>query len=95
MTPTVGNVVATGKARAALDSADDVVIIAADASASPFGAAPTHLVDLYVSRTGWDPRANPGEWSLVALEPRLIHVWNSFSEIEGRTVMRNGIWVDT
>ncbi len=92
-TPTVRNVAVTGRARAALDSADDVVIIEAAATAARLDGIAADLIDLYVSRVGWDPRLEPGDWSLLTLRPRLIHAWNGVGEIEGRTIMRAGEWL--
>ena len=91
-TPTVRNANASGQARATLDDADDVVIIDADVRIDDFDHAQPSIVDAYVSRVGWDPRNNPGNWSLLTLTPRRVQSWNSIEEISGRTVMRDGVW---
>lgn len=93
-TATARNAGANGRARAALDNADDVVIFDTDVEAHPFDQAPTSLVDGYVESVGWDPRDNPGTWSLLVLRPRTGHVWNGPAEIDGRTIIRNGTWLD-
>ncbi len=92
-TPTVRNVLATGRARASLDSATDVAIIAAAARAVDFGDVPDATKVAYVPRVGWNPEDEQGAWSLIALAPRLIHAWNGVAEIKGRTIMRRGAWV--
>ena len=92
-TPTVRNVAATGRARAALDSTEDVVIIEAAASAASLDAVPEASMDFYVSTVGWDPRVESGNWSMLTLRPRLIHAWNGIGEIDGRTIMRRGEWL--
>jgi general stress protein 26 len=90
--PTVRNIIATGRARAALDDADDVAIISATAEAIPLTEVAPEVVESLVSRIGWDPRETSGDWSLIVLSPEMIHAWNSEPEIEGRTIMRNGEW---
>lgn len=93
-TPTARNASASGRARAALDDADDVVIFDADVESYPFDEAPAALVDGYIERVGWDPRDNAGTWSLLALRPRTGHVWNGPAEIDGRTIVRDSRWLD-
>jgi len=76
-TPTARNVAATGKARAALDSSDDVVLVTADRG----------VLDEFVKRVGWNPADQAGEWSLLVLTPRVIQAWHGSGEIDGRTIM--------
>jgi len=91
---TVRNASATGAVRAALDSADDVVIVDATAEAIALGDADPDTMRAFVDRVGWDPGAESGEWSLVVLSPTRIQAWRNVGEIEGRTVMRDGNWID-
>jgi len=93
-TPTARNARASGRARAALDNADDVVIFDTDVETQPFDDAPTAMVNGYIESVGWDPRDNPGSWSLLVLRPRTAHVWNGPAEIDGRTIIRDGRWLD-
>jgi hypothetical protein len=92
-TPTVRNAIASGVARATLDSADDVVIIDADVRVDDIVDVEPSKVDGYISRVGWDPREQSGTWSLLTLTPRRIQSWNGVGEIDGRTIMRNRTWV--
>ena len=92
-TPTVRNIAATERARAALDSTNDVVVIEASATATSLDEVGAEVVELFTSRVGWNPRKERGAWSMLALRPRMIHAWNSVSEIEGRTIMRRGEWL--
>jgi len=92
-TPTARNVLATGRARASLDSATDVVIIDAVAHGVDFRGVDKVTKAAYVSRVGWNPEDESGDWSLITLAPRLIHAWNGVSEIQGRTIMRQGAWI--
>jgi hypothetical protein len=93
-TPTVRNAVASGRARLALDSADDVVLIEAAAEVVDFESADEALTKPYVERVGWDPRDEPGTWSLILLTPRVVRAWNGVFEIAERTIMRDGAWID-
>lgn len=93
-TPTARNAIATGRARAALDNADDVVVFDADVETHAFNDASVALIDGYIECVGWDPRDNPGQWSLLVLRPRTGHVWNGPAEIDGRTIIREGHWLD-
>jgi hypothetical protein len=92
--PTVRNILATGRARAALDSAVEVVIISSSAKAIPLDEMDPETVERLVGRIGWDPRKASGRWSVLRLSPELIHAWNSEPEIEGRTIMRRGEWLE-
>ena len=92
---TAKNIVATGRARAALDSADDVVIIDTDARLVLFADAPQSTVEQYVHRVGWDPSNEPGEWALMVLTPIRGQAWIGPAEIAGRTFIRDGAWLET
>jgi len=92
-TPTARNVAATGKARAALDSADDVVLVTADATEEPFASADTAVLREFVNRIGWNPATESGEWSLLVLIPQVVQAWQGPGEIDGRTIMKNGEWL--
>lgn len=90
--PTVRNAVTSGKARATLDSADDVVIVDAHVHVEDIDSVEPSVVEGYIGRVGWDPRKNPGSWSVLTLSPTRVQAWNSANEIEGRTIMRGGVW---
>lgn len=93
-TLTVRNIAATGRARAALDDADDVVIIDTDAEVVSFDSADPAVVERYVARVGWDPRNMDGVWSLLFLTPTRAHAWIGPAEIEGRTIIRDRSWLN-
>jgi hypothetical protein len=92
-TTTVRNASASGRARATLDSADDVVILDTTATVAPLSELDAIELGAYVERVGWDPRGQPGHWSVLTLAPTRVQVWNGVDEIEGRTIMRNGEWL--
>lgn len=89
---TVRNLRRTGRARAALASTHDVVIIEGTVSftrptdlAPDFGAAFATLP--------LDPRRVPGT-VCVQLTPTRILTWRSPAEMSDRTVMAHGRWLD-
>ena len=91
-TPTVRNALATGRARACLDSASDVVVIDGAITGVDLQAARAELLDAYVERVGWDPRDDADAWTLLTLAPRRVQAWNGVAEMSGRTLMRDGVW---
>lgn len=93
-TATVRNIAETGRARVSLDSADDVVIIDTDARSVSFADAEPSLVEGYVERVGWNPGNESGEWVLLLLTPTRGHAWIGPAEIDGRTFIRDGVWLD-
>lgn len=90
---TTRNVEATGLARASLDDTSDVVIIHGTATAEPLEEVAPTVVESFVERADWDPRDGNGTFSLVSVIPDRILAWQSEPEIQGRTIMRNGVWV--
>ncbi len=96
--PTVRNAAGSGRAKAALDDADDVVLIDGTIEVFAFsaveaGAVEAGTIETYVRLLGWNPADQPGRWSMLVITPRTIRVWNGVSEIEGRTVMKQGAWL--
>ena len=91
---TTRNVETTGLARASLTDTLDVVIIDGSAAAEPLAVVASELVSSFADRTGWDPRREGGDFSLISLTPVRVVAWNSVEELQGRTIMRDGRWVD-
>ena len=48
----------------------------------------------YVTQSGWDPRAAGVPFVVHVLTPVRIQAWREANEIEGRTLMRDGRWLD-
>jgi hypothetical protein len=88
--PTVRNIWATGTARVAIGSYDDVTMIDGRVTLIPVADIQTDVADAY-AQVSHDPRAMPG---LVYLRftPQRAQVWNGFHEFTDRTVMRDGAW---
>jgi hypothetical protein len=89
---TARNIVASGEARLAVGRTRDVVMIDAtlektvEVQDEALGAA-------YVAQADWDPRASTGYVFLV-LRPLRVQAWREANELTGRTLMRDGSWLD-
>ena len=88
------NLAATGAARLALGSPDDVIVI--DASVADrvnVRDAKAQLAAGFTAAVGWDPRDIDGEWVFVRLTPARIQAYRGYDELEGRDVMLQGRWL--
>lgn len=92
---TATNLRASRQARLALGGSRDVVMIDAEGEVVPVrDESMDEAIARYKARTGWNPRREEGEWVLLLLRPVRIQVWSNVAEIKGRTVMRDGRWVE-
>ncbi|MFC0097213.1 hypothetical protein ACFFKH_06690 [Micromonospora marina] len=57
-------------------------------------ALPTEHGDRFGTRTGFDPRTliTPYRWHRIT--PRRIQAWREADELPGRTLKRDGRWLD-
>ena len=92
--PTVRNAASSGSAKVALDSADEVVLIDGEVEVIDFGAANRSAIDAYVERVGWNPAEQGGDWSLLSIAPKTVRAWNGVAEMQGRTIMKDGAWLE-
>ena len=82
-----------GRARVALPSTEDVVLIEGPVEFSALEADPA-LADAYAAKTTWDPRTEPEEFVFIRVRPRLIRAWRGVEELlAGKDVMRDGVWL--
>jgi hypothetical protein len=91
--PTGRNIERCGRARIALGSTRDVVMIEAvleriipvgDAGAA--GAA-------YAEQNDWDPRTAGDSYVFLMLRPHRVQAWRELNELSGRTLMKDGVWL--
>jgi hypothetical protein len=92
---TARNVEATRRARLGLGELRDVVMVDAAASTVAWSTAEPRLVDHFVSTRGWDPLGEPFDFAMLVLRPVRVQAWRSLEEIAGRTLMRDGSWLDS
>jgi hypothetical protein len=91
---TTRNVRSSGRARVALGTSRDVVMIDVVLDDAPHPEAPTPSIEeIYASQADWDPRQAEGDFAYLRLRPRRVQVWREVNEIAGRTVMRDGAWI--
>jgi hypothetical protein len=95
--PTARNIVHAARARLGFGTTRDVVIVdAALVAQVPAEDGTNPRVARYAAQADWDPRAldERDEYVYLALRPERIQVWRESNELAGRTVMRDGAWVD-
>jgi hypothetical protein len=94
-TPTAVNLMATGLARVAIGSTDDVVLIDVTVeTAVPLEDVSRELADLYAAQSDWDPRTGTDlPTHYFVLTPTRVQAWREANEQAGRTLMRDGAWL--
>lgn len=90
---TAKNIEAQPEVRVSVGATTDVLMIDALAGIVPVAGIDPAEADGYVRSSRIDPRSVPG-FVYVRLEPRRMQVWRGQSEFAGRTVMRDGAWLD-
>ena len=92
---TVSNIKGHPQARVALGDTAEVIMIDTSASLMDVPDIDADIAERY-AKVSTDPRTSPeGTFVYLRLHPRRIQVWNGFHEFVGRTVMRDGRWLDT
>ena len=90
---TARNVIRAGRMRASLPSTLDVVILEGPIEVIPVDADET-LADAHARAAGFDPRQEPNQYIYLRLTPAFVQVWRNVAELKGRTIMRDGAWLD-
>ena len=92
-TRTASNLAAGGRAKLAAGTPADVVLIDAQLVESiPAEKAP-EVAAGFSDVAGWDPREEGAGWAFYRLRPSRIQAYRGYSELEGRDVMRNSMWL--
>jgi hypothetical protein len=87
------NVKAQPKVRVAIGSTGDVLMVDAIATITAAADIDPAVADGYAQASGNDPRSVPG-FTYIQLSPQRMQVWKGPTEFAGRTVMREGAWLD-
>lgn len=93
---TARNIVASRVCRLGLGPTRDVVLIDAmlEETVKASEALPA-LADGYAAQADWDPRREEsGEYVYLVLRPDRIQAWREANELAGRTLMRDGRWLE-
>jgi hypothetical protein len=89
------NLDGSGRARLALGSPDDVVLldltVVTSASASDRSSA---IARAFRGAVGWDPADEGDDWRYFRLRPLRIQAYRGYGERDGADVMRDGHWLD-
>lgn len=92
--PAGRNMRASGLARLALGLVRDVVLIDATAREREMDDVPESRWAAYAHRTGWDPRDVGSAYAAYLLAPVRVQAWRESNELAGRTLMREGTWLE-
>ncbi|MFB4314882.1 pyridoxamine 5'-phosphate oxidase family protein [Actinomadura sp. 21ATH] len=91
---TAVNIKAHPQARVALGDTADVIMIDTSASLADVADIDADIAEHY-AKVSTDPRTYPeGTFVYLRLQPRRVQVWNGLHEFVGRTVMRDGRWLE-
>jgi hypothetical protein len=94
---TARNLVATSHARLGFGLTRDVVMIDAELLGDYLLMyAPDELVETFATQSGWDPRNEEYVEAFRLLELGVVRLqaWRESNELAGRTLMRDGTWLD-
>jgi hypothetical protein len=87
------NLARAGWARMALGPTRDVVILEGPVEIVPAEDDP-ELAALHANAAGFDTRESRTRWIFARMTPRRIQAWREENELEGRDLMRDGVWLD-
>jgi len=87
--PTATNLVRAGVARIGVGPTRDVVLVDGRVTEGVDDAS----ADVHAERTGFDARAEPGDYVYLRVTPTEIRAWREANELPGRLLMRDGAWL--
>jgi hypothetical protein len=87
------NLARARRARVALGTTRDVVIVDGPLEVLPIGTDPA-LEEAHARATGFDPREEAKTFAYFRLTPERIQAWREAVELTGRELMRDGAWLD-
>ena len=90
--PTGRNLRDAGRTRLALGDTQDVVLVDGDVETFTGQDVPAAAADVFVAKTGWDPRQDSASYAFFQVRPRGVQAWRGGHELPGRHLMRDGVW---
>jgi hypothetical protein len=90
---TATNLARAAWARVALGPTRDVVMLEGPIEVLPIGTDPA-LEEAHARATGFDPREEGSTFVYLRLTPERIQAWRESNELAGRTLMKDGNWLD-
>jgi hypothetical protein len=93
---TARNITAAGRARLAFGTTRDVVMADVVLESRVVADDAADLADRYAGQADWNPLddADRDDYVFCVLRPQRIQVWRESNELAGRTVMRDGEWLE-
>ena len=93
--PTGRNLMASRQVRLGIGETRDVVLVEGEVARSfPAAEIADALGDTFARRTGFDPRQSGSSFLFFEIRPLRIQAWREENELAGRTIMRDGAWLD-
>ncbi|MEU9173506.1 pyridoxamine 5'-phosphate oxidase family protein [Streptomyces sp. NPDC048420] len=90
--PTGHNLRDGGRTRLAFGDTRDVVLIDGDVRTYGGQDVPAEAIDVFMAKTGWDPRRDSASYAFFQVRPRTVQALNGQHEMRGRHVMKDGVW---
>ena len=87
------NLSAGGRVLVGLGPTRDVVMIDGTVARADLAGLPPGTGDAFAERTGFDPRELDG-YGYFLIRPHSVQAWREVNEMPGRTLMRDGRWLD-
>jgi hypothetical protein len=91
--PTARNLQATGKVRLGIGPTRDVVLIEGTVQALAADEIPDAVGDAFATKTGFDPRQLNTTYLYFRVHPQRLQAWREANELDGRELMRSGLWL--
>ncbi len=92
--PTGRNLRATGRVRLGVGHTRDVVLIEGMIDQIlTTSAIAAEVGDSFAVKTGFDPRLLTSSYEYFHIVPQRIQAWRESNELEGRDLMRDGVWL--
>lgn len=91
--PTSRNLQATGLVRLGIGPTRDVILIEGTVDALAASELPNEVGDAFAAKTGFDPRQLSTPYLYFRIHPQRLQAWREANELEGRELMRDGLWL--
>jgi hypothetical protein len=91
--PTGGNLLKNGKVRVSVGEHRDVVLVTGDASPIDVADIAKDIGDAFAAKCGFDPRGFKTPFTYFRIVPTRLQAWRGVPEVEGRDLMRDGVWL--
>jgi hypothetical protein len=91
---TVRNLERAGRARLALGTTRDVVLVDGTVEVVASADIDPALGEAFAKAADWEPRDEPAPYVYILVTPRRIQAWREANELAERTIMTDGAWAD-